>query len=108
MLLRPTQGIGKRLGPATTFDGTVTLSLSSRLPRRAVGPERTRFPTAPLSQRQLMRFLSRKAARRLPAPLTSRGNLGSGAEGPAVFFTSHADESPHESELDSSRSNRAT
>jgi hypothetical protein len=67
MGLRPTQGNEKRLGPATTLYETVTLSfvipsevegsavprtfrgnaefcpqtnLSSRLPRRAVGPER--------------------------------------------------------------------
>jgi hypothetical protein len=33
----------KPLGPATTLYETVTPSLSSRLPRRAVGPERTRI-----------------------------------------------------------------
>jgi hypothetical protein len=72
MGLRPTQGNEKRLGPASTLYGTVTFSLSSRpersgaegpavpqtfrgnakfqpqtklssrLPRRAVGPERKR------------------------------------------------------------------
>jgi hypothetical protein len=36
MGLRPTQGNEKRLGPASTLYGTVTLSLSSR-------PERTRI-----------------------------------------------------------------
>jgi hypothetical protein len=38
MGLRPTQGDEKRLGPATTPYRIATLSLSSRLPRRAVGP----------------------------------------------------------------------
>jgi hypothetical protein len=34
MGLRPTQGNKKRLGPASTLYGTVTLSLSSRPERR--------------------------------------------------------------------------
>ncbi len=33
----------KRLGPATTLYEPLPLPLSSRLPRRAVGPERTRI-----------------------------------------------------------------
>jgi hypothetical protein len=39
MGLRPTQGNEKRLGPASTLSGTVTLSLSSRPERSgAEGP----------------------------------------------------------------------
>jgi hypothetical protein len=57
MVLRPTQGNEKRLGPATTLYGTVTLSLSSRPERSgaegpAVRPDPSLIPreTLPLIQ----------------------------------------------------------
>jgi hypothetical protein len=95
--LWPTQGDEKRLGPAFTLYGTVTLSLSSRPERRDLqfsGPfVEMSFDRVVMDLRPVMKSSSVRhplSIEPLPLSLSSRPKR-SGAEGPAVPRTLRGD-----------------